>query len=310
MKILAFFTFLLSTHVFAQKVDGVGIRSINPNLNSYYTIGKKEVDFQTNSSAGTNITLLTSWFDFGVTFQGGRNNQEGIKQSRYHDFFLKTQIKDFELTYHQAEFVGANINEGPLTEKDIFFEDYKVKKQLFRVTHYFNHVFNRVLNNPKAARKERALTGSNYISSWLGTVGYVDTLSKFPKLNQEQSESMFGFNSINSTSSSYIENLETKNLFYSVGYAGLHMLTTNFTYDFKISFGNGFQVAKYTQNGKSQKDDTNASYMEWDFGLNYLINETHNIGLRGESYQNSVKIGDAKIDSSASQVAVFYQYFI
>ena len=50
--------------------------------------------------------------------------------------------------------------------------------------------------------------------------------------------------------------------------------------------------------------------MEWDFGLIYLINETHNIGLRGESYQNSVKIGDAKIDSSASQVAVFYQYFI
>lgn len=296
-----------------ENVKSVSLKSSMPSLSTDYSLeidGKqREVFFQTNVTGNYTYAIETKYFDLGVTVPGS-SYEEDIENTDYSDFYFKTQMGDFEVTYHQAQFNGGNANEGPLTPEDAFYQDYQVKKNHLRVSYYINTQFNKILDQPINARKIRGETGKNYFSSWMATVGYDDSQTRFPNLTASEGAELFDLKASNFKNAGYIQNLDTRTLYYSFGYAGLHMLTMNLTYDFKLTFGNGRQEANYLIQGEEQSDIGTSRYVEFDMGTNYLINETHNIGLKIESYTHSTDIGTTTIDSRASQVFLFYQYII
>lgn len=321
MKFLTFIIAFAPTYLLAQSttwsaskdfveenIRSISITSVMPAINTLYTLGDRETRFQTNATGGYNYAVSTKYFDLSFTTRNSADESDGVRVSEYSDIFFKTQLGDLEVTIHQAQFDGGNINEGPLTAEDLFFEDYQVRKQHFRTTYYLNTNFNKVLNNPRKAIEMRAKTQKNYFSSWLATVGYDNTQTTFPRLSENMAQEVFKMNASTFAQSDYIQQLDAQTSYLSLGYAGLHMLTTNFTYDFKLSFGSGLQQAQYSVRGQNVNDEGTSSYLEWDFGFNYIIKKNHNIGIRLETYQLSTTVGQTTINSNADQISTFYQY--
>lgn len=225
----------MAKSLWSENVESVSIKSNMPSVTTDYSLEingqERDVSFQTYANGSYTYAIATKLFDFGITFPN--SGDEKVQTTKYSDFYFKTQIGDFELTYHQAEFLGGNVNEGPLTEEDAFYEDYQIDKKHFRLSYYFNTQYNKILDRPLKARSARAETSKNYFSSYIATIGYDDSQTSFPNLSGAQGAKVFNLTASEFRNSDYIQNLDTQTAYYSIGYAGLHMLSTNFTYDFK-----------------------------------------------------------------------------
>jgi hypothetical protein len=296
-----------------ENITYVGFNTNTPRINTELTANsgsnkEQEVEFETNTSGVYTFSIGTTYIDLSVSTPLSKKkdgDDNAIEESRYSDLYFKGQFGDFEFTYHNAKYDGGTISEE--SESDIFHEDYTVNKSNLRLSYYTDTKFNKILKSPIEAIIQRTNLNSSYFDSWIVTLGYDKTATNFPQLSDTETNDIFN---LTASSISYIDKLESKTKYYSFGYAGLHMLTENFTYNFKISFGNGIQESKYTIDSNERRHGGSSRYIEFDFATNYLFNKTHNIGIKTESYRHTTELEGNTISSRASQTSLFYQYLL
>ena len=293
---------------YLKYIKSVGMSANNPSIDTEYTAkinsSSKDIRFQSNTSGGYRYFLGTSYLD--LSFSVKNNYESEVPQSSYNDFYLRSRFSNFEIVIHQGNFVGGNISEGPLTEDDVFYDDYSVSKSHLRGSYYSIKNFASIYRRPKKISSLVATESKKYFSSWITSLGYEASVTNFPAMNSTEQKSVFKMND----TFDMFQSLENQTIFSSLGYAGIYSFTESFSFSFRLSIGWGLQNSEYFINNQQYEDDNISNYNDLDIGINYLINNKHNLAVLADNYSQTTNISNTTVRNSVSQIALMYQYFL
>lgn len=314
MKLLLLFSFLIySNFSFAIKlkeyINSVSLQSSMPSVRSSYTYYKNggeqeiETEFKSNVNGYYKLILDAKYFSAGVTFPTGAVDE--LESSKLSDTYIQTTFNKIRLRYENSSIRGGYIEDGPLRKEDVFYKDYGVETTNIDISYFFDSDYQHANSSPITSSNLKIKKKSGYFDSWIASIGKDSRKTTFPNLNSNESLTVFSVENSN-----LIQSFESESIYLAFGYGGLHQVTQKFRYYFHILFGNGQQETSAKKKGEELHDYSQASYIDYTMGFDYLVTSKSSLGLKADTYTLENKIDNSSVNTYNSRIYLFWDYYL
>lgn len=291
-------------------INSIGVSLDSPGTTTNYTVNsglvnEEELSFETIGIPFYLYTIDTKFLEIGVASPSLGDDE--IENTRYNYFHLAKSYKNFRISYASARYRGGYIDTISAQKGDKFYPDFKGESRVFELDYFNDMEYKVALDSAYQAQKQRAKTGENYFDSMIISTGHRITKTTFPERGSLEVSSYVS-NAL--SADNYITELDTENTFLTMGYGGYHLLTDNFNYHFHINYGIGLQNINSETENEFITKSASTSYMQISFGLGYMINTRHHLGLSTYQSSETAEINDTSISNSQRITSIFYTYYL